>query len=561
MKILCNYEESSVEEKRFLIVNCDNVFQDHDNPDWMLSVLDVLASLLEGIDRVTTNSRHKLPDVPLGSSKGRTPWTFTPHNAQYVAYLMSRLLGSKAVDVRSRNLIHKVILRVFKAANGSQVKAALLRFSKSFAKFLTPAEVKDLILPLLSLCLNSRNVEAQAAAMEAFPRLVEYPIPIEMYERCLQKAVNAFKKSSSRPQIQSVAILCMANILPYLPLDVVENTLLPFALESAADAANNGTTVRIYGAAGEKSASSATSTTDGRGPHEVPCLIPEYLINFDFFLSEGEPVISICCLLKTILRERRSILSPSMIAMEILPCLLPHTLNKQWQFSEFKYIMSTLYEYLNYLNESNQASGSQDLSIHHLPINEPRAADQGVKVCINLEDLGEENKDGESPRYPNTAICIQRRGSGNIILPIISASSENTMNTNAESRPKFTLDDNDASQLAPRLQRPRSVSSALASSTMAPMNGTHTKTHLLPAGQNLLTVSVCEGPFGLPDKGRRRSSAVDLRAQIDSSPALTTPASPKKSTSKLNILDVIPNIRRASENALNISNVRGIFIF
>uniref|UniRef100_A0A5K3FQH4 BLM10_mid domain-containing protein n=1 Tax=Mesocestoides corti TaxID=53468 RepID=A0A5K3FQH4_MESCO len=161
MKILCNYEESSVEEKRFLIVNCDNVFQDHDNPDWMLSVLDVLASLLEGIDRVTTNSRHKLPDVPLGSSKGRTPWTFTPHNAQYVAYLMSRLLGSKAVDVRSRNLIHKVILRVFKAANGSQVKAALLRFSKSFAKFLTPAEVKDLILPLLSLCLNSRNVEAQ----------------------------------------------------------------------------------------------------------------------------------------------------------------------------------------------------------------------------------------------------------------------------------------------------------------------------------------------------------------------------------------------------------------
>ncbi len=40
----------------------------------------------------------------------------------------------------------------------------------------------------------------------------------------------------------------MANILPYLPLDTVEDVLLPFALESAAEATNtDGTTVRIFG--------------------------------------------------------------------------------------------------------------------------------------------------------------------------------------------------------------------------------------------------------------------------------------------------------------------------
>ncbi len=44
-------------------------------------------------------------------------------------------------------------------------------------------------------------------------------------------------------------------------------------------------------------------------------------------------------LLKAILRERRNVLSPTMIAMEVLPCLLPHTLNKQWEFSEVSWLV------------------------------------------------------------------------------------------------------------------------------------------------------------------------------------------------------------------------------
>lgn len=87
----------------------------------MLAMLDTLAGLLEEIDRNATNSRHKLPDVPSDAGVGRNPWSFTPHNAQYITYLMSRLLGNKAVDVRSRNLIHKVILRQFRNASCVQV--------------------------------------------------------------------------------------------------------------------------------------------------------------------------------------------------------------------------------------------------------------------------------------------------------------------------------------------------------------------------------------------------------------------------------------------------------
>ncbi|KAL5961017.1 hypothetical protein TSMEX_011249 [Taenia solium] len=118
-----------------------------------------MAELLEQIDLSSTSSRHKLPDVPSDSSSGRSPWTFTPHSAQYISYIMSRLLASKPVDVRSRNLIHKVILKLFRKASGAQVKAALLRFSKYYARFLTAAEVKDLILPLVPFCLNSRKIE------------------------------------------------------------------------------------------------------------------------------------------------------------------------------------------------------------------------------------------------------------------------------------------------------------------------------------------------------------------------------------------------------------------
>ncbi|KAM3177259.1 hypothetical protein ACTXT7_004871 [Hymenolepis weldensis] len=215
------------------------------------------------------------------------------------------------------------------------VKAALLRFSKYFVRFLTPAEVKDFILPLVPLCLNSRNLETLTAAMEALPKLVEYPISSETYEKCLNKAINAFKKSASRPQVQSVAIQCVANILSQLPLDVIENVLLPFALEATAEAANNAGTVRVSGGNGGRSCIQGDSASAAR---DIPGLIPGYLIEFDFFLSEGEP---------------------------------------------FKYVMSTLYEYLNFLNEANPSPLAQESSQSNNQKDTKRNCDQAIKVCID----------------------------------------------------------------------------------------------------------------------------------------------------------------------------------
>ncbi|VDK33591.1 unnamed protein product [Taenia asiatica] len=510
MQILHNYAESSVEEKRFLIVNCDAIYQDRDGSEWQLSLLNTMVEILEQIDLSSTSSHHKLPDVPSDNSSGRSPWTFTPHSAQYISYIMSRLLTSKPVDVRSRNLIHKVILKLFRKASGAQVKAALLRFSKYFARFLTAAEVKDLILPLVPLCLNSRRLELLAAAMEALPKLVEYSISTEIYEKCLQKAVNAFRKSASRPQIQSVAIQCIANILLQLPLDTVENVLLPFALECTVDAVNSDN-VRVCGGEGSEK---ITCHTISFPAQDISCLIPSYLIEFDFFLSQGEPVISLCCLLKTILRERRTILSPSMIAMEILPCLLPHTLNKQWKFSEFKYIMSTLYEYLNYLNETKPHPSNNDCSLHSSQKEEIKLHDQAIKVRIDHGSLCEEGEFRGSSGHPSASRCIQRRGSGNIILPLISASSECAA---PESRLQFTLDDDtknnsDSKDDNFHLTPNRITSASNVASNEGIKNSSSTQ-HLL-LGENLLTVAVCEGPFCLPDKNRRRS-AIDLRSATE----------------------------------------------
>lgn len=81
--------------------------------------------------------------------------------------------------------------------------------------------------------------------------------------------------------MQSLAVVCVANILPYLPLDKVEDVLLPFALESASDAVHEGSTVRIFGGGGD-------AHTEVQG-------VPKYLVETDFFLSEGEPVIALCC--------------------------------------------------------------------------------------------------------------------------------------------------------------------------------------------------------------------------------------------------------------------------
>ncbi|KAM3177260.1 hypothetical protein ACTXT7_004872 [Hymenolepis weldensis] len=159
---------------------------------------------------------------------------------------------------------------------------------------------------------------------------------------------------------------------------------------------------------------------------------------------------------------------------------------------------------------------------------------------------------------------------------------------NSDPRPRFVLEEtsnsisripssssnNNEYILLP--QRPLSTSNI---SSDALKNSTSSQNIL--NSSNLLTVSVCEGPFGLPDKNRRRS-AIDLRSAVEifnpmqSQTQQITPTqmninSPKKSPiskefskepfslqSKLNILDVIPNIRRASENALNMQNIKRI---
>ncbi|KAH9277574.1 hypothetical protein ECG_09728 [Echinococcus granulosus] len=541
MQILYNYSDSSAEDKHFLIVNCDNVYHDRDDPEWLLSLLNTLAGLLEEIDLNSTSSRHKLPDVPSDSSSGRSPWTFTPHNAQYISYLMSRLLVSRPVDVRSRNLIHKVVLRLFRNASGAQVKASLLRFSKYFARFLTPAEVKDFILPLVTFCLNSRNLEAL---------------------------------------IQSVAVQCMANILPQLPLATVENVLLPFALQSIVEAAN-GNTVRVCSGGSSERAVRQSASYPAR---DASCLIPGYLNEFDFFLSEGEPVISLCCLLKAILRERRTILSPSMIAMEILPCLLPHTLNKQWQFSEFKYIMSTLYEYLNYLNETNLPPSGQNLYLQSSQKEELKQHDQAIKVCVEGGSVSDEDGSGGmsetcssfekstfSDAITSEVKCKTLMFDGQPLTQItcqlfqvrrIHLSQCPQMHSKTgqrEHHPSGDSNKDDNSYLTPH----RVNSSSTASSEGGFKSSSSTQ-HLL-SNLNLLTVTVCEGPFGLPDKNRRRS-AIDLRSvteMLSSSPLPTSTQqlsvqtsgdSAGKYAAKLNIFGVIPNIRRASENALNKPN-------
>lgn len=88
-----------------------------------------------------------------------------------------------------------------------------------------------------------------------------------------------------------MAIQCVASILSQLPLDTVENVLLPFALECTVDAVN-GNNGRACGGGGSEKLSFQTTFSPTQ---DISCLIPSYLIEFDFFLSQGEPVISLCC--------------------------------------------------------------------------------------------------------------------------------------------------------------------------------------------------------------------------------------------------------------------------
>ncbi|KAL7053564.1 hypothetical protein AAHC03_027028 [Spirometra sp. Aus1] len=122
--------------------------------------------------------------------------------------------------------------------------------------------------------------------MESLPKLAEYSCPADLCEKCLTCAINAFRNSVFRPQLQSVAVLCIAHLLPHLPNDVTVGTVLPFALDAAADAANNAKLV----------VSTAQDNEKKEAKYRMPMqLIPSYIVEFDFFLSDGEPVIAICC--------------------------------------------------------------------------------------------------------------------------------------------------------------------------------------------------------------------------------------------------------------------------
>lgn len=79
--------------------------------------------------------------------------------------------------------------------------------------------------------------------------------------------------------------MCIAKILPYLRLDEIQHVVLPFALETTSDAANNEGTVYMSGDAQIP----IHHDTDHQRSE------PSYILEFDFFLSEGETVIAMCC--------------------------------------------------------------------------------------------------------------------------------------------------------------------------------------------------------------------------------------------------------------------------
>ncbi|KAL7054213.1 hypothetical protein AAHC03_026415 [Spirometra sp. Aus1] len=287
-RILQNFLTSSAEEKKYLIMNYDAVFQGNDGSEWIVDTLTLLTGILENLDQIPANRRYQ-PTPPgnsdIGSGGSRLPWSFLPHHSQYIVYVMSKLL-TKPVDIWSRNIIRNIILKTIRKANSIQVKAALLRFSRAFLRFLTLTDINELVLPLVSVCLDSRYIEAQLSAMESLPKLAEYSCPEDLCEKCLTRAINAFRNSVFRPQLQSVAVLCIAHLLPHLPNDVTVGTVLPFALDAAADAANNAKIV----------VSAAQDNEKKEAKYRIPMqLIPSYIVEFDFFLSEGEPVIAICC--------------------------------------------------------------------------------------------------------------------------------------------------------------------------------------------------------------------------------------------------------------------------
>ncbi|BHF81971.1 hypothetical protein SprV_0802510700 [Sparganum proliferum] len=384
--------------------------------------------------------------------------------------------------------------------------------------------------------------------MESLPKLAEYSCPKDLCEKCLTRAINAFRNSVFRPQLQSVAVLCIAHLLPHLPNDVIVGTVLPFALEAAADAANNAKLVVSAAQDNEKKEAKC------RMPMQ---LIPSYIVEFDFFLSEGEPVIAICCLFRAIIRECKHVIHPQTIALEIIPNMLPHTLAKHWQFSEFKYLMSTLHELVDCLGELFPEGMDQTFPTEEDTNDCKNEKAPKRNICVLVDEIPADHSSPSEiePKTPETESDtltktlsftesssgiqllstenrrIQRRGSGNVILPLLNTFSS------TPTEPALSDENVFARQTPPET---KNNFDSLESQT-CPTS---------PLSQsNLLTVSVCEGPFGVSEVSRRRSSANDLHAYESA-----VSSSPQKG-SKLNLPAGLPSSRKHSANALNLSQL------
>lgn len=116
---------------------------------------------------------------------------------------------------------------------------------------------------------------------------------------------------------------------------------------------------------------------------------------------------------------------------------------------------------------------------------------------------------------------------------------------NVDSHPRFTLENssNSSQIITPNSISPPSDEHALLtprphSSSNFSSDGFKSSSQNILNSSNLLTVSVCEGPFNLSDKNRRRS-AIDLRSSMElyppmrSQPQQMTPIQAPSSSPKI----------------------------
>ncbi|VDO00818.1 unnamed protein product [Rodentolepis nana] len=179
--------------------------------------------------------------------------------------------------------------------------------------------------------------------------------------------------------------------------------------------------------------------------------------------------------------------------------------------------MSTLYEYLNFLNEANPSPVVQESPQLNPQKSITKCFDQNITVRIDRGSTGDANgpkgSDFSNLSTEDSISVSIRNSNGETALK-----GQQNDDSNPESRPQLMLEENaksispipisrsnnDESMLLPqRIRSSSNVSTDTFKSFVSSQN--------VLSSSNLLTVSVCEGPFGPPDKNRRRS-AIDLRS-------------------------------------------------